>query len=247
MLPAGCSRVVGMFKLRKPRSESPVPEAEDVSQATLKARPAVRRSGDAVAAPARTERPQPRAGRPEPIEIRHTVPMRARPEVLYRLALVPTRRSAWDSNMAESAWADEGQTLKNGARARFRLVRRLGGLRFEAEYGGLKTSRAGGWRSVRGVGPLEEFSQEWAFRAVPGQPVTEVTLTVRGQVRFGWVRAQVERMLQNMLLSTLLDMQREIDAPTAGRIDKMNEDLRQQEEARRKVEKAARKGKWNRR
>ncbi|WP_229838930.1 SRPBCC family protein [Deinococcus piscis] len=237
-----------MFKLfRKPRSESPVPEAEGVSHATLKARPEVRRSGDAAAAPARTERPQPRAGQPEPIVMRHTVPMRARPEVLYRLALVPTRRAAWDSNMAESAWSDDTQTLRNGAHARFRLVRRLGGLRFEAEYGGLKTSRSGGWRTVRGMGPLEEFSQDWTFKAVPGQPVTEVTLTLRGQVRFDWVRAQVERMMQNMLLTTLLDMQREVDAPTAGRIDKMNEDLRQQEEARRKAEKAARKGKWNRR
>lgn len=244
-----------MFKLlRKLGSKSP--PAPEESQTTFRARPEVRGSQGAASAPVSgspasgapvSTAPATRAGRPEPIAVRHTVPMRARPEVLYRLALVPTRRAAWDSNMAESAWADSTQTLKNGARARFRLVRRLGGLKFEAEYGGLKTSRSGGWRSVRGMGPLEEFSQEWTFKPVPGQPVTEVTLTLRGQVRFGWVRAQVERMMQNMLLSTLLDMQREVDAPTASRIDEMNQELRRQEEARRKAEKAARKGNRNRR
>ena len=143
--------------------------------------------------------------------------------------------------MAESGWTDDAQTLRNGARARFRLVRRLGGLKFEAEYGGLKTSKAGGWRSVGGVGPLEELAQEWRFRAVPNQPLTEVTLTVRGRVRYAWVRPQVERLLQNMLLSTLLDMQREIDAPTAHRLEQMGEELRRKEDQQRQAEKAARK------
>lgn len=175
----------------------------------------------------------------ERIQLRQTMPMRARPEVLYRLALVPSRRAAWDSNMAESGWIDDQQTLKNGARTRFRLVRRLGGLKFEAEYTGLQSSRAGGWRSVGAVGPLEELAQEWVLRAVPNQPVTEVTLTVRGRVRYGWVRPQVERLLQQMLLSTLLDMQREIDAPTARRLEARGKALREQEETERKAAKVS--------
>lgn len=225
-----------MFRLfRKPPAESPTPPAP-TSQTVISARPEVR---GASARGNETKGQATKAG--EPIEIRHTVPMRARPEVLYRLALVPTRRAAWDSNMAEAAWIDDAQTLKNGARARFKLVRQLGGLRFEAEYGGLKSSKSGGWRSVGGVGPLEELSQEWQFRAVPNQPVTEVTLTVRGWVRYGWVRPQVERLLQQMLLSTLLEMQRQVDAPTAHRIDEMNEELRRQQEAERKAAKQSRK------
>ncbi|MFC6590725.1 SRPBCC family protein [Deinococcus lacus] len=159
-----------------------------------------------------------RLQRPEPIELTQTLPVRARPEVLYRLALVPTRRAQWDPNVQEAAWAGP-EGLKNGHRLRFRLSRRLLGLRFEAELGTLRPPRAGGWRSVGPVGPLESLSQEWRFKPAQGGRVTEVTLTVRGAVRFAWVRPQVERLLQEMLLSTLLEMQRQVDPETARRLD----------------------------
>ncbi|WP_261664343.1 SRPBCC family protein [Deinococcus sp. Marseille-Q6407] len=251
-----------MFKLfRRSGQAGPQSGPTEPAQTTLSARPEVRRSQKSSqpkggAAPAQSSAPAKESGQaeeavraagPEPIVLSQTVPMRARPEVLYRLALVPTRRAAWDSNMAESGWVDDAQTLKNGARARFRLVRRMSGLKFEVEYGGLKTSRSGGWRSVRGVGPLEQLSQQWTFQQVQGQPVTQVTLTLRGQVRYRWVRAQVERMLYNMLQTTLLDMQREIDAPTAGRIEELNQEARRQQEQQRKAEKAARKAARKRR
>lgn len=229
-----------MFKLLRRSSSSPQPESEGGQQTTLSARPEVRKSAE--------QRPvTPARGNQEPIELSYTLPMRGRPEVLYRLALVPTRRAAWDSNMTESGWVDETQSLKNGARARFRLKNRLLSSRFEAEYEGLKPSKAGGWRSLKNVGPLEELSQHWEFRPLQGQQGTEVTLTVRGRVRFGWVRSQVERLLYNLMLSTLLDMQREIDAPTAARIQEMGEEAKRREEAERKAQKAARKAAKKRR
>lgn len=173
------------------------------------------------------------------IQIQQSLPMRARPDVLYRLVLEPKRRVAWDPNLTKVEYADTEQgRLSNNILVNFRFSRRLLGIRFQAKYGQLQAPQRGGWESVRHVGPLEKLTQHWKFKAMPGG--TEVTMSIRARVRYKWVRAPVERMLHNMVYSTLMELQRQVDANTA----QMMEDVSKEMAAKRKQEeKAARKRK----
>lgn len=177
----------------------------------------------------------------EEIVVKQTMPMRARPEVLYRLALEPRRRAAWDSNLVSAAYTGEGQRLAQNALADFQFVRRLLGLKFQVKYGQLISSQRGGWEAVKPFGPLEKFSQQWNFKPMPGG--TEVTLTVKGTVRYKWIRTQMERILQNLTISTLMDLQRQVDAPTAQLVEEMGREMAEKQKAEQKAAKAARKGK----
>lgn len=173
------------------------------------------------------------------IQIQQTLPMRARPDVLYRLVLEPKRRVAWDPNLTKAEYADTEQArLANNILVNFKFSRRLMGIRFQAKYGQLQAPQRGGWESVRHVGPLEKFTQSWKFKSMPGG--TEVTMSIRAKVRYKWVRAPVERMLHNMVYSTLMALQRQVDANTA----QMMEDVGKEMAAKRKAEeRAARKRK----
>ncbi|MFB9084640.1 hypothetical protein ACFFU7_18475, partial [Deinococcus wulumuqiensis] len=90
-----------------------------------------------------------------------------------------------------------------------------------------------GWEAVRPFGPLEKFSQQWNFKPMPGG--TEVTLTVKGTVRYRWIRTQMERILHNLTISTLMDLQRQIDAPTAQLVEDMGREMAEKQKPRRKL------------
>ena len=173
----------------------------------------------------------------EEIVVKQSMPMRARPEVLYRLALEPRRRAGWDSNLVSAAYAGDTQRLAQNALVDFKFVRRLLGLKFQARYGQLIPSQRGGWEAVRPFGPLEKFSQQWNFKAVPGG--TEVTLTVKGTVRYKWIRTQLERVLQNMAVTALMDLQRQVDAPTAQLVEDMGKEMAEKQKAEQKAAKNA--------
>lgn len=69
---------------------------------------------------------------------------------------------------------------------------------------------------------------------------TEVTMSIRARVRYKWVRAPVERMLHNMVYSTLMELQRQVDANTAQMMEDVSKEMAAK---RKKEEKAARKRK----
>ena len=173
----------------------------------------------------------------ESINIKQTIVVRARPDVLYRLALEPKRRAKWDPNLASADYEGEGGRLANNALVRFKFTRRLLGLGFTAKYGQLQAPQRGGWESVRHVGPLEKLTQGWVFKPMPGG--TEVTLTVNGKVRYKWVRVPVERVLHNMVATTLLELQRTVDAQGAQLMEDMGRELAEKQKADQKAAKEA--------
>lgn len=171
------------------------------------------------------------------IQIKQSLPIRARPEILYRLVLDPHRHALWDSNLESAAYEGENTRLGNNAIVNFRLPRKYLGLRFQARYSHIQTSRGGTWQSVGQVGPLESLRQQWNFKAVPGG--TEVTLTLDASVRYNWTYRQLERLLQNMVMSTLLDLQRAVDAPAAQQLEQMGREMQAKQQAEEKAAKAA--------
>ncbi|MBZ9713271.1 SRPBCC family protein [Deinococcus multiflagellatus] len=173
----------------------------------------------------------------EPISIKQTIVVRSRPDVLYRLALEPKRRLKWDPNLVQADYEGEGGRLSNNALVRFKFSRRLLGLRFTAKYGQLQAPQRGGWESVRHVGPLEKLTQSWVFRPMPGG--TEVTLTVNARVRYKFVKAPVERILHNMVATTLLELQRSVDAQGAQLLEDMGRELQERQKADKKAAKEA--------
>lgn len=173
----------------------------------------------------------------ESIHIKQTIVVRARPDVLYRLALEPRRRAKWDPNLAKAEYEGEGSRLANNSLVRFKFTRRLLGLSFTAKYGQLQAPQRGGWESVRHVGPLEKLTQGWMFKPMPGG--TEVTLTVNGKVRYKWVRVPVERVLHNMVATTLLELQRTVDAQGAQLMEDMGRELAEKQKADQKAAKEA--------
>lgn len=56
------------------------------------------------------------------IQIQQSLPMRARPDVLYRLVLEPKRRVTWDPNLTKVEYADTEQgRLSNNILVNFRF------------------------------------------------------------------------------------------------------------------------------
>lgn len=174
----------------------------------------------------------------EDIHIKQNIVVRARPDVLYRLALEPKRRVKWDPNLVRAEYEGGEGRLSNNALVRFKFSRRLLGLSFVARYGQLQAPLRGGWESVRHVGPLEKLSQSWVFKAMPGG--TEVTLTLKARVRYRWVRRPVERLLHNLVMTTLLELQRQVDAPGAQLLEDMGRELARKQQEERRAAKAAR-------
>lgn len=179
----------------------------------------------------------------EDIHIRQSIVVRARPDVLYRLALEPRRRVRWDPNLTRAEYeGGEGTRLSPNVRVRFKFSRRLFGLSLTAKYGQLQAPLRGGWESVRHVGPFERLSQSWTFKAMPGG--TEVTLGMNGRVRYRWVQKPVERLLQNLVVSTLTALQRQVDAPGAQLMEDMGREMarkqKEEQKAAREAAKAAR-------
>lgn len=173
----------------------------------------------------------------ESISIKQTIVVRARPDVLYRLALDPRRRAGWDPNVASGAYEGSEGRLANGALARYKFSRRLLGLSFTVKYGQLQAPQRGGWESVRHVGPLEKLTQGWTFKPMPGG--TEVTLSLNARVRFGWVRQPVERALHNMVATTLLELQRQVDAQGAQLLEDMGREMQERQKAEQKAAREA--------
>ncbi|MFC4639687.1 SRPBCC family protein [Deinococcus hohokamensis] len=177
----------------------------------------------------------------ESIQIKQNIVVRARPDVLYRLALEPRRRVKWDPNLVKADYEGGDGRLANNVLVRFKFARRLLGLSFTAKYGQLQAPQRGGWESVRHVGPLEKLTQAWTFKPMPGG--TDVTLTLNARVRFRWVRAPVERMLHNMVMTTLLELQRQVDAQGAQLMADLGREMQEKQRAEQKAAKATRRRK----
>ncbi|MFC4427366.1 SRPBCC family protein [Deinococcus navajonensis] len=177
----------------------------------------------------------------ESIQIKQNIVVRARPDVLYRLALEPKRRVKWDPNLVRADYEGGEGRLANNVLVRFKFARRLLGLSFTARYGQLQAPQRGGWESVRHVGPLEKLTQAWTFKPMPGG--TDVTLTLNARVRFRWVRAPVERMLHNLVMTTLLELQRQVDAQGAQLMTDLGREMQEKQKAEQKAAKAARRRK----
>jgi hypothetical protein len=175
----------------------------------------------------------------ETISIKQNIVVRSRPDVLYRLALEPKRRLKWDPNLTKAEYSEPDARLSNNVLVRFKFSRRLLGLSFTAKYGQLQAPQRGGWESVRNVGPLEKLTQGWTFKATPGG--TEVTLTLNGRVRYKWIKTPVERILNNMVVSTLLALQRTVDAQGAQLMEDVGRDMQKKQEEERKALKEAQK------
>ncbi|WP_027481993.1 SRPBCC family protein [Deinococcus pimensis] len=164
-----------------------------------------------------------------PISFKDTIQIRGRSDALFRLALDPKRRAKWDPSI-ESAAYDGEERLANGALVNFRLPRRLLGLRFTAKYGGVQAPNRANWETVRPFGPLERLKQSWSFKSVPGG--TEVTLAVDASVRYRFVATVVERLLRSASASTLVELQRQVDAQGAALVEELSRDMaRRQREA----------------
>ncbi|WP_291425269.1 SRPBCC family protein [Deinococcus sp.] len=172
----------------------------------------------------------------ETIQIKQTLPIRARPDVLYRLALEPGRRVKWDRNYVSAAYEGEGR-LTNNALVNFKLARNLLGLKFQAKYGQLQAPLRGGWESVAPFGPIEKMTQGWSFKAMPGG--TEVTLTLNARLRYKWARPQLERILNNMVVSTLLGLQKQVDVAGAQLMEDVGREVAEKQRAEEKAAKAA--------
>lgn len=173
----------------------------------------------------------------ESISIKQSLIVRARPDALYRLALEPKRRAAWDPNLVRATYEGGEGRLTNNALVRFKFARKLLGLSFTAKYGQLQAPQRGGWESVGHVGPLEKLTQGWTFKPMPGG--TEVTLNLNARVRYKWIRPQVERVLHNLVMSTLLELQRQVDAPGAQLMEDMGRDIQEKQKAEQKALKEA--------
>ncbi|CAM4364809.1 SRPBCC family protein [Deinococcus marmoris] len=173
----------------------------------------------------------------ESISIKQTIVVRSRPDVLYRLALEPRRRVKWDPNLAKAEYQGGEGRLINNALVRFKFARKLLGLGFTAKYGQLQAPQRGGWESVRNVGPLEKLTQSWQFKPMPGG--TEVTLSIHGRIRYKWIRTPVERLLNNMVITTLVQLQRTVDAQGAQLMEDMGREVQEKQRAQAKAAKEA--------
>lgn len=173
----------------------------------------------------------------ESISIKQTIVVRSRPDVLYRLALEPRRRVKWDPNLVKAEYQGGEGRLTNNALVRFKFARKLLGLGFTAKYGQLQAPQRGGWESVRHVGPLEKLTQGWQFKPMPGG--TEVTLTINGRIRYNWIKAPVERVLNNMVVTTLVALQRTVDAQGAQLMEDMGREMAEKQKAEAKAAKEA--------
>ncbi len=173
----------------------------------------------------------------ESISVKQTIVVRSRPDVLYRLALEPRRRVKWDPNLAKAEYEGGEGRLSNTALVRFKFARKLLGLSFTARYGQLQPPQRGGWESVRHVGPLEKLTQGWQFKPMPGG--TEVTLTVNGRIRYRWIRMPVERLLNNLVVTTLVELQRTVDAQGAQLMADMGREMQQKQKEQARAEKEA--------
>ena len=69
---------------------------------------------------------------------------------------------------------------------------------------------------------------------------TEVTLTVNGRVRYGWVRRPIERMLHNLVVTTLVELQRQVDAQGAQLMEDMGREMAKKQKEEQQAAKAAR-------
>lgn len=173
----------------------------------------------------------------EEIKVKQSMPMRARPDALYRLALEPGRRAKWDTNLVSAAYEGENARLTNNAVANYKFARNLLGLRFQVRYGQLQAPLRGGWETVKPFGPIERMTQSWNFKAMPGG--TEVTLTLNARVRYKWLRPQLERILNNMVISTLMSLQKQVDASGAQALEDMSREMAEKQKAEEKAAKAA--------
>ena len=173
----------------------------------------------------------------EDIRLKQSIVVRSRPDVLYRLALEPKRRVRWDPNLVKAEYEGGEGRLANNALVRFKFARRLLGLSFTAKYGQLQAPQRGGWESVRNVGPLEKLTQGWTFKAMPGG--TEVTLTLNARIRYRWVQKPIERVLHNMVVTTLLELQRQVDAQGAQLLEDVGREMQRKQKEEREAAKAA--------
>ncbi|MFC6660625.1 SRPBCC family protein [Deinococcus multiflagellatus] len=172
----------------------------------------------------------------EPISIKQTIVVRSRPDVLYRLALEPKRRLKWDPNLVQADYEGEGAASATTRWCALSSRAACWGCALPPSTASCRPQR-GGWESVRHVGPLEKLTQSWVFRPMPGG--TEVTLTVNARVRYKFVKAPVERILHNMVATTLLELQRSVDAQGAQLLEDMGRELQERQKADKKAAKEA--------
>ncbi len=142
------------------------------------------------------------------LSFKDTIVIRARPDILFRLALDPKRRTRWDPNIRLLTYVGE-EKLVSGTLVKVKLERRLLGLSYTAKYGQIQAPFRGGWEAVRPFGPLEKYTQGWVFKNIPGG--TEVTLSTNATIRYKFIEKQIEAQLRNMSGRTLIELQRAVD------------------------------------
>ncbi|MBB6097128.1 hypothetical protein HNR42_000542 [Deinobacterium chartae] len=145
----------------------------------------------------------------DPIKLKETYYIRSRPDVLFRLVNEPKRRVKWDRNLRSMTYVGE-ERLVGGAVVKIRLPARLAGMSFQARYTQLQAPSRSTLESLRGFGPIERYLQQWSFKPIPGG--TEITASLTVNPRFNFMRRPLERLLRNMLIQTLVDLQRQVDA-----------------------------------
>lgn len=169
----------------------------------------------------------------ETIEFHQTMMVPARTDVLYRLVLDPSRRVQWDPNLRRAAYVDPQAQLKQNTVVKLKFTRRFLWLSAKVRFGHLQAPVRGGWESIHAVGPLEKLTQSWQFKSVPGG--TELTMRIKGVVRYAWVKRPIERLLMNMLLGTLKGLQAHLDAPAAKKMEEKAKELQKRKKEERKA------------
>ncbi len=166
------------------------------------------------------------------LSFKDTIVIRARPDVLFRLALDPKRRTRWDPNIRRASYVGD-EKLVSGALVDIKLERRLLGFSYTAKYGQIQAPFRGGWEAVRPFGPLDRYTQGWVFKNIPGG--TEVTLSTSARIRYKFIERQIEVQLRNMSGRTLIELQRAVDQQGA----QLLEDTAKQYQDKLKAEKQA--------
>ena len=166
------------------------------------------------------------------LSFKDTIVIRARPDILFRLALDPKRRTRWDPNIRLLNYVGE-EKLVSGTLVKVKLERRLLGLSYTAKYGQIQAPFRGGWEAVRPFGPLEKYTQGWVFKNIPGG--TEVTLSTNATIRYKFIEKQIEAQLRNMSGRTLIELQRAVDQQGA----QLMEDTAKQYQDKLRAEKQA--------
>lgn len=166
------------------------------------------------------------------IEYQQTTVIRVRADVLYRLVFDPSLRASWDPNIAKADYVAGHSDLKQNSEVKIKFRRSFLWATAIIRYGHLQPSARGGFEIVGGLGPLRKFRQTWQFKNMAAG--TEVTMRIKTTISYKWLKQPIERLVINMIATTLLGLQKRVDSQAYEKITK-------EVESRKKAAKAAKK------